>query len=104
MVCAVIESGGKQYKVLEKDEIFVENLGLGVGSVTELNVVAFFKDGSAVFGDPFVKGAVVKASVLKNGKCKKITVFTYKAKKNQKRKKGHRQPFTKLRIDSINCS
>ena len=100
---AIIESGGKQYKVKEKDELFVEKLGVNEGESVDLKVVAIFKDGSFIFGDPFVSGAIVKASVLKNGKGKKITVFTYKPKKNCKRKKGHRQPFTKIRIDSISA-
>lgn len=100
---AIIESGGKQYKVKEKDELFVEKLGVNEGENVDLKVVAIFKNGTFIFGDPFVSGAVVKASVLKNGKGKKITVFTYKPKKNCKRKKGHRQPFTKIRIDSISA-
>ena len=101
MSYAIVESGGKQYKVKEKDELFVEKLGLDEGNTVELKVVALFKEGSFIFGDPFVNDALVKATVLKNGKGKKITVFTYKHKKNCKRKKGHRQPFSKIRIDSI---
>ena len=101
MSYAIVESGGKQYKVKENDELFVEKLSLDEGSTVELKVVAFFKEGSFVFGAPFLQDASVKATVLKNGKGRKITVFTYKPKKNCKRKKGHRQPFSKIRIDSI---
>jgi len=101
MVYAIIETGGKQYKVKEKDELYIEKLGLDAGSTVEFKVIALFKDGNVLFGAPFVESASVKASVLKNGKCKKITVFTYKPKKNCKRKMGHRQPYTKVCIDSI---
>ena len=87
----------------EQDELFVEKLGLNEGESLELKVIAIFKEGSFVCGDPGVSSAKVKASVLKNGKGRKITVFTYKPKKNCKRKKGHRQPFSKIRIDSISA-
>ena len=93
---AVIETGGKQYKVAEGDVIFIEKL-----DVAEGKVLALSKDGSFKSGAPYVEGASVTASVVKNGKGKKITVLRYKSKKNEKRKLGHRQPYTKVQIGSI---
>ncbi len=101
MLYAVIETGGKQYKVSENDELFVEKLNLSAGESVEFNVVALFDGGKFVSGNPVVPKAKVRATVLKNGKCEKITVFTYKSKKNCKRKQGHRQPYTKVHVDSI---
>ena len=93
---AIIETGGKQYKVGKDDELYVEKLKLESGAEVSFKAVALFRDGKISLGD-----FNVKASVLKNGKGKKITVFTYKAKKNCKRKMGHRQPYTKIKINSI---
>ena len=100
---AVIETGGKQYRVSVGDVIFVEKLGAEADSTVAFDkVVALTKDdGSFVAGTPLVKGASVSAKVLKNGKSKKITVFTYKPKKDSKRKMGHRQPYTKVQIEKI---
>ena len=99
---AVIETGGKQYKVSEGDVIFVEKLGAEEGAeVTFDKVVAVGSGDSIKVGTPYVAGAAVKASVVKNGKGKKLYVLTYKAKKNEKRKLGHRQPYTKVQITSI---
>ena len=102
---AVIETGGKQYRVSVGDIIFVEKLGAEADStVTFDKVVALTKDdNSFVAGAPLVTGATVSAKVLKNGKSKKITVFTYKPKKDSKRKMGHRQPYTQVRIEAINA-
>ena len=101
---AVIETGGKQYRVSEGDVIFVEKLNVEADSeVTFDKVVAVGKDDGLVAGTPFVEGASVVAKALKNGKGKKITVFTYKPKKDSKRKMGHRQPYTQVRIESINA-
>ncbi len=102
---AVIETGGKQYRVSVGDIIFVEKLGAEADStVTFDKVVALTKDdNSFVVGAPLVKGATVTAKVLKNGKSKKITVFTYKPKKDSKRKMGHRQPYSQVRIEAINA-
>ena len=97
---AIIETGGKQYKVAVGDVLFIEKLD-AQDSVTFNKVLAVGKDDGAVLGDPLVAGAQVKAKVLKQGRGKKITVFTYKAKKNQKRKMGHRQPYTKVEIEAI---
>ena len=99
---AVIETGGKQYRVSEGDVIFIEKLDVEAeAEVTFDKVVAVGKDDGLVAGTPFVEGATVVAKALKNGKGKKITVFTYKPKKDSKRKMGHRQPYTQVRIESI---
>lgn len=97
---AVIETGGKQYQVKEGDEIFVEKLGIEEGTV-EFKAILIGDNGDIKVGAPYVDGAVVKATLIKNGKGKKITVFTYKPKKSSKRCKGHRQPYSKVKIDSI---
>ncbi len=99
---AVIETGGKQYRVSEGDVIFIEKLDMEENATVDFDkVVALTKDDSLVVGTPFVDGAVVKATVVKNGRGKKITVFTYKPKKSSSRKMGHRQAYTQVRIDSI---
>ena len=101
---AVIETGGKQYQVKEGDVLFVEKLGADEGEVTFDKVVMVGKDdGNINVGAPYVSGASVKATLLKNGKAKKITVFTYKPKKHVKRKMGHRQPYSQVRIEAINA-
>ena len=97
---AVIETGGKQFKVEQGDEIFAELLSAEADDVVELKVIALGdEDGIKVGSD--VEGAKVLAKVVKNGKAKKITVFTYKPKKSSSRKMGHRQPYTKLAITEI---
>lgn len=99
---AVIKTGGKQYRVSEGDVIYVEKLAAEAESDVEFaEVLAVGDDGKAKIGAPYVKGAVVKGKVLKQGKAKKITVFTYRPKKDSKRKLGHRQPYTKIEITSI---
>lgn len=100
---AVIETGGKQYRVSEGDEIFVEKLGVESGEVNFDKVVMVGKDDGAVVGAPYVDGATVTASLIKNGRGKKINVFTYKPKKGSKRAMGHRQPYSKVKIESINA-
>ena len=101
---AIIETGGKQYQVSVGDEIFVEKLDAEAESnVTIDKVIAVGKEDGMVVGAPYVDGASVSATVVKNGKGKKITVFTYKPKKDSKRKMGHRQPYTKLKIETINA-
>ena len=99
---AIIETGGKQYQVKEGDEIFVEKLDVE-GEFTIDKVIMVGKDDGAVVGAPYVEGACVKASLIKNGKGKKINVFTYKSKKGEKRAMGHRQPYSKVKIDAINA-
>ena len=100
---AVIETGGKQYKVQYGDVIFVEKLAAEVDSNVEFKVIALNGDDGMKIGAPYVEGASVTGKVLKNGKAKKITVFTYKPKKGEKRKMGHRQPYTKVQIEAINA-
>ena len=99
---AIIKTGGKQYRVQEGDILFIEKLNAEADStVTFDEVVAVGKDNGITVGEPTVSGAKVTAKVIKNGKARKITVFTYRAKKNSKRKMGHRQPYTKVQIESI---
>lgn len=101
---AIIEACGKQYKVEAGDVVFVEKLGSEEGTeITFDKVVTVSNDGSVKIGTPYVAGATVTAKVLKNGKSKKVTVFTYRPKKDSKRKMGHRQPYTKVQIESINA-
>lgn len=101
---AVIETGGKQYKVEAGDVIYVEKLAVEENTdITFDKVVALGADDGLKVGAPYVKGATVSAKAVKNGKGKKIVVFTYKSKKNEKRKKGHRQPYTKVEISAINA-
>ena len=99
---AVIETGGKQYKVNEGDIIFVEKLDVNEGDTITLDSVKAISNGDKFeVGTPNVAGAKVTAQVLKNGKNKKIYVLKYKAKKNEKKKIGHRQPYTKLQLATI---
>ena len=99
---AVIVTGGKQYTVSEGDVVFVEKLGVEAEEVVKFDQVLAVLDGeNSKIGAPTVEGAVVEAKVVKNGKGKKITVFKYKAKKNEKKKIGHRQPYTKVEITKI---
>ena len=99
---AIIETGGKQYKVAEGDIIYIEKLDASEGDKVTFDKVLALSDGEGFrAGAPYVDGAKVTASVVKNGKGKKIYVMTYKPKKNEKRKLGHRQPYTKVQIDSI---
>ena len=100
---AVIETGGKQYKVQYGDVIYVEKLAAEEDSFVEFKVVALSDENGMKIGTPYVEGASVTGKVLKNGKAKKVTVFTYKPKKNEKRKLGHRQPYTKVEISAINA-
>jgi large subunit ribosomal protein L21 len=102
-VFAVIETGGKQYKVTEGDVVFVEKLDVSEGeTVTFDRVLAVSSGENFSAGAPYVEGATVTANVVKNGKAKKIHVLKYKAKKNEKKKIGHRQPYTKVQITAIN--
>ena len=102
LMYAIIETGGKQYRVSEGDILYIEKLDAEADSTVEFDrVMAVGKEDGTVIGAPVVEGAKVSAKVLKNGKAKKITVFTYRAKKDSKRKMGHRQPYTKVQIESI---
>lgn len=100
---AVIETGGKQYKVQYGDVIYIEKLAAEQDATVEFKVVALGGEEGLKLGAPFVEGASVTGKVLKNGKKKKIIVFTYKPKKSVKRKMGHRQPYTKVQIEAINA-
>ncbi|MBO7161498.1 MAG: 50S ribosomal protein L21 [Clostridia bacterium] len=100
---AIVETGGKQYKVSEGDVIYVEKLDVNEGETyTFEKVLAISTADGFVAGNPVVS-AKVEANVVKNGKGKKIHVLRYKAKKNEKKHIGHRQPYTKLQITSINA-
>lgn len=99
---AVIEACGKQYKVTKGDVVFFEKLEVEEGKkVTFDKVVLLSDDGKVEVGAPYVKGIKVEGKVVAHGKGKKIIVFKYKAKKNYKRKQGHRQPYTKVEITAI---
>ncbi len=98
---AIFVTGGKQYKVSEGDVIFVEKLGVEEGEKVTFDKVLCVSADSLTVGAPYVEGATVVATVIKNGKSKKIDVIKYKAKKNEKKKIGHRQDYTKIQIDKI---
>lgn len=99
---AIIVTGGKQYKVAEGDTLFIEKLPVEAGEAVTFDKVLAVIDGDNVtVGTPVVEGAKVDASVVKNGKGKKIIVFKYKPKKGYRRKQGHRQPYTKVTIGKI---
>ena len=98
---AVIETGGKQQRVEEGAEIFVEKLDIEAGESISFDQVLMIGGDKLVIGNPYVKGAKVEAKVIKHGKQKKIIVFKFKPKKKYRRKQGHRQPYTKLEITNI---
>ncbi|MBQ7315369.1 MAG: 50S ribosomal protein L21 [Clostridia bacterium] len=98
---AIFVTGGKQYKVAEGDVIFVEKLGVEEGETVTFDTVLAVCDETLTVGAPYVDGAKVVANVVKNGKSKKIDVIKYKSKKNEKKKIGHRQWYTKISIEKI---
>jgi large subunit ribosomal protein L21 len=99
---AIVEIGGKQYRVAEGDVLFVEKMNAEAGdTVTFDRVLAVIDEAGSTFGSPVVAGASVTASVVKNGKLKKIRVFKMKPKKGYRSTKGHRQPYTQVRIAAI---
>ena len=101
---AIIVTGGKQYKVEAGDTLYIEKLDVESDSEVVFDkVIAVGKEDGIVVGAPYVDGATVTAKAVKNGKAKKVVVFTYKPKKNEKRKMGHRQPYTKVEISAINA-
>ena len=102
-VFAIIETGGKQYKVQEGDVIFVEKLEAEAEAEVKFDRVFAVSADKFTVGNPTVSGAYVSAKVLKNGKGKKIYIMKYKSKKNEKKKIGHRQPYTKVQIEKINA-
>ena len=99
---AVIKSGGKQHKVSEGEEFLLEKISLDEGDVIEFSeVLAVYKDGNLNVGKPLLEGAVVKGKVLNHLKTKKITVIKMKRRKDYRKKQGHRQNLTKVKIESI---
>ena len=99
---AIIETGGKQYKVTEGDTLFIEKLPQEAGETVTFDKVLAILDGdNATFGTPVVAGAKVDASIVKNGKGKKVLIFKYKPKKGYRKRQGHRQPYTKVTIGKI---
>jgi len=99
---AIIETGGKQYRVSAGDTLFIEKLDAEAGAkVTFDRVLAVINGETTQFGAPTVGGASVTAQVVKNGKTKKVIVYKMKPKKNYRRKQGHRQPYTQVKIDQI---
>ncbi|MGX1263564.1 large subunit ribosomal protein L21 [Rossellomorea marisflavi] len=100
---AIIETGGKQIRVTEGQEIFIEKLSADQGDTVTFDKVLFVGGDDVKVGSPLVAGATVTAKVEKQGRAKKLVVFKYKAKKNYRRKQGHRQPYTKVVIDTINA-
>jgi len=99
---ALIEACGKQYKVEEKDVVFFEKLDVEEGKkVTFDKVILVSDNGKVQVGNPYVKGVKVEGKVVSHGKGKKIIVFKMKPKKNERKKQGHRQPYTKVEITSI---
>ena len=98
---AVIVTGGKQYTVAEGDVLYIEKLNAEAEAVVKFEVLAVLDGENSKIGTPVVEGAAVEAKVVKNGKGKKIHVLKYKAKKNEKKKIGHRQPYTKVEITKI---
>ncbi|MFD3449542.1 50S ribosomal protein L21 [Microbacteriaceae bacterium 4G12] len=100
---AIIETGGKQIKVEAGQVVYVEKLDVVEGDTVTFDKVLFVGGEDVKVGSPVVAGATVTAKVEKQGRAKKIIVFKYKAKKNNRRKQGHRQPYTKLVIEAINA-
>lgn len=101
---AIIADGGKQYRVSVGDEVFLEKMNGEAGDAVQFDKVLAVSDDSGLkAGNPFVDGAAVEGEIVKQGKQKKIVVFKYKAKKGYRRKAGHRQPYTRVRITAINA-
>ena len=100
---AVIETGGKQYKVEQGDVVFIEKLNVEAGDAVTFDKVLVVGGDDLKVGAPYVEGATVTANVVKNGKDKKIIVYKYKPKKGYHKKQGHRQPYTKVEITAINA-
>ena len=99
---AIIETGGKQYRVSEGDVILIEKLDVAEGETFAFErVLTVVKDGNVQVGKPYVASAKVSGKVVTHGKGRKILVFKYKAKSNYRRRQGHRQPFTKVVIEKI---
>ena len=100
---AIIATGGKQYKVAEGDIINVEKLGVEAGNAVTFDQVLVVNNGSLTVGNPTVAGATVSATVVEEGKAKKVIVYRYKRKSGYHKKNGHRQAYTKVKIEKINA-
>jgi large subunit ribosomal protein L21 len=100
---AIIETGGKQYKVEEGQEVYIEKVNAEAGETVTFDKVLMVGGDNVTVGNPVVEGASVTAKVEKQDRAKKVVVFKFKAKKNYRRKQGHRQPYTKVVIDKINA-
>ena len=99
---AVFVTGGKQYTVAEGDVLFIEKLAVEAEQTVKFDQVLAIIDGeNATFGTPVVEGASVEATIVKNGKGKKIRIFKYNPKKGYRKRQGHRQPYTKVEIAKI---
>ncbi|MFA9466093.1 MAG: 50S ribosomal protein L21 [Velocimicrobium sp.] len=100
---AIIATGGKQYTVAEGDIIKVEKLGIEAGETVTFDQVLLVNNGEVKVGTPTVAGATVSATVVKDGKAKKVIVYRYKRKTGYHKKNGHRQQFTQVKIEKINA-
>ena len=99
---AIIVTGGKQYTVAEGDVVYIEKLPVEAGETVKFDQVLAILDGdNATFGAPVVEGASVEATIVKNGKGKKVRIFKYNPKKGYRKRQGHRQPYTKVQIGAI---
>jgi len=99
---AIIETGGKQYRVQEGDVVTIEKLDVEAGQKVEFDkVLVLAEEGDLKVGAPYVEGAVVSGEVVENGKGKKVIIFKYKSKKDYRKKQGHRQPYTMVKIESL---
>ena len=98
---AVIETGGKQYTVEAGDKLRVEKLNAGEGEAVVFDKVLMIGGEDVKVGTPYVEGSKVQAKVLEQGKAKKVVIYKYKSKKNERKKKGHRQPYTLVEIENI---
>ncbi len=102
---AVVQTGGKQYRVSKGDVINVEKLNVEAGQNVVLDeVIALSGEGNTIVGKPFIDGAAVECKVVENGKGKKVIIYKYKAKKDYRKKQGHRQPYTQLEVTNIIAS
>ncbi|MBQ3080544.1 MAG: 50S ribosomal protein L21 [Clostridia bacterium] len=99
---AVIQTGGKQYRVQQGDVIFVEKLDVQADEKVSFDVLLLGNENETKIGTPVVEGAAVEGKVVGQVKSAKVVVFKYKAKKNERKKQGHRQPYTKVEITAIN--
>lgn len=98
---SVVEIGGKQYNVKKGDVIAIDKIDKNKDEIIEFNNVMLIKDKDTVVGDPYIKDAKVKAKVIDHQKDKKVNIFKFKRKKNYKRLRGHRQPYTMVKIEGI---